>query len=451
MEAFSAFSMKRYKLRALSPASDSPEHAVHIDQKTINQLQTELAEQEIQYEKLAALKLTLDLTRGKPCAEQVALSGVLDGILAGNFVDSSGTDVRNYGGPFGIPEARSLFAEVLGSPMENTLVSGNSSLSLMYLTLDYAMNRGFGDSSWKDQGRVKFLCPVPGYDRHFAATEYLGIDMINVPITDTGPDMDAVEKLVAEDHSIKGIWCVPRFSNPTGSVYDEDTVKRIAKLSTISAPDFLVMWDNAYAVHNLSDSAPTLAPISQFCQQFGTADNVVQFGSTSKVTFAGAGVSFLASGVNTIASLSDHLSYSTIGPDKVNQLRHVRLLRDAAGIAAHMQQHAAIIAPRFAAVLQTLAQELSGSGMGEWTRPAGGYFISFESRPGLAAEIVELADNIGVKLTPAGSTFPYGRDPQDSNIRLSPTFPSLEEVQATAKAFVVCVKLASLRQKLANT
>ncbi len=424
---------------------------MHLDQMTREQLQAELAEQETQYRELTALNLALDLTRGKPCAEQVALSDSLDGILDGDFLDSNGTDVRNYGGLAGIAEARSLFADILGCSADNTLVGGNSSLSLMYMVLDYAMNRGFGDSAWKDQGAVKFLCPVPGYDRHFAVTEYLGLDMITVPLLDTGPDMDAVERLVADDHSIKGIWCVPRFSNPTGCVYDDETVARIAKLDTLGASDFLVMWDNAYAVHSLTDSAPTLAAISDYCQASASEDRVVQFGSTSKITFAGAGVSFLASGPGTMASLTDHLGYSTIGPDKVNQLRHIRLLRDAADIQAHMEKHRAIIAPRFSAVLDTLEQELGDSGMGDWTRPQGGYFVSFESRPGLAREIVELANSIGVKLTPAGATYPYGEDPQDSNIRLAPTFPSLQEVQETARAFVVCVKLASLRQKLAMT
>jgi aspartate/methionine/tyrosine aminotransferase len=421
---------------------------VHIDQMTEQQLRAQLDTQEELYRKLSQRNLQLDLTRGKPCAEQVALSDQLDGILDGNYLDAAGTDSRNYGGLKGLPEARSLFADILGSTAENTLVGGNSSLTLMYTVMEFAMNRGFGEQPWREQGQIKFLCPVPGYDRHFALTEYLGIEMLPVPMTSTGPDMVIVEELVAADHSIKGIWCVPRFSNPTGTVYDSDTVERIARLSTIGAADFLVMWDNAYAVHALKDRAEPLTSIGSFSDDSGGADNVIQFGSTSKITFAGAGISFLAASSGNISKLTKHLGLSTIGPDKVNQLRHVRLLKNKAGLTRHMQQHAEIIQPRFQAVLSALEQDLAGTGMGEWTTPGGGYFISFESRQGLAREIVRLAADIGVKLTPAGATYPYGKDPLDSNIRLAPTYPSLSEVEETAQAFVVCVKVASLRQKL---
>ncbi len=447
MEAFSGFSMYSYNLRPHHHHILEPD--VHIDELTPEQLQQQAEQLEQRYTAFAEQGLKLDLTRGKPCTEQVALSNALDGILQGDFTDTDGTDVRNYGGLTGIASARELFSDVLDVGLEQTLVGGNSSLSLMYLVMEYAMNSGLAGAPWRDQGAVKFLCPVPGYDRHFALTEYLGIEMVNVPMLNTGPDMDQVEAMVSADASIKGIWCVPRFSNPTGCVYASDTVERIARLGQMT-PDFLVMWDNAYAVHTLREGAEILAPIARYCEQHGTENNVVQFGSTSKVTFAGAGVAFLASGDSNIGKLSSHIGYSTIGPDKVNQLRHVRLLQDRDGLEAHMRQHAAIIQPRFKAVLDALEAGLAGTGMGEWTTPGGGYFISFESRDGLATEIVKLASDIGVKLTPAGATYPYNKDPKDSNIRLAPTFPSLEDVEATADAFVLCVKLASVRQKIAK-
>jgi DNA-binding transcriptional MocR family regulator len=272
--------------------------------------------------------------------------------------------------------------------------------------------------------------------------------MIAVPMLDTGPDMDTVEALVQQDGSIRGMWCVPRFSNPTGCVYSDATVDRIAALGNLASQHFLVMWDNAYAIHSLYDDAAQLAPIRDYCLQHGTLDSVFQFGSTSKVTYAGAGVSFLSSSPENLAALRAHLAFQTIGPDKINQLRHVRFLRDTATLAAHMEKHAQLVRPRFESVLRTLDRELAGTGMGSWLSPRGGYFISFNTLPGLAREVVRLADAIGVKLTPAGATFPYGQDPDDSNIRLSPTFPSQEDVEASVDAFTVCVKLASIRQRL---
>jgi DNA-binding transcriptional MocR family regulator len=305
-------------------------------------------------------------------------------------------------------------------------------------------------SAWGNADTVKFLCPTPGYDRHFSICEHLGIEMINVPMLEDGPDMDIVEALVGEDSAIKGMWCVPRFSNPTGCVYSDKTVERIAALGTLASECFIVMWDNAYAVHALTAGAPTLASISEYCKKLGTTDSVFQFGSSSKTTFPGSGVAYLSSSEKNLSALKQHLEYQTIGPDKVNQLRHVRFLKDAPTVAAHMAKHATIVQPRFDAVLQVLETELADTGMGNWTKPAGGYFISFDSLPGLAKEIIQLANGIGVKLTPAGATYPYGDDPQDSNIRLAPTFPSLEDVQACAEAFVVCVKLASVKQKMLN-
>jgi aspartate/methionine/tyrosine aminotransferase len=423
---------------------------VHIDQLPAGALESQLASLEAEYGRLGSLKLSLDLTRGKPGAEQVALSDPLDGILEGNYRAADGTDVRNYGGLDGLPEAKALFASLLGVPAAETLVGGNSSLTLMYLTLDFALSEGLRgpQSAWGNEDTVKFLCPSPGYDRHFAICEHLGIEMIPVPILDHGPDMDRVEALVREDRSIKGMWCVPRFSNPTGCVYSDETVDRIARLGRIAGEHFLVFWDNAYAVHTLYDDAPALASIRRRCEEHGTADSVFQFGSTSKITFAGAGVAFLSSSPDNLAALKTHLAFQTIGPDKVNQLRHVRFLQDAQTLAAHMHKHTLLIRPRFETVLETLDRELAGTGMGRWTVPRGGYFISFDTLPGLAREVVRLADEIGVKLTPAGATWPYGKDPEDRNIRLAPTFPSLEDVQETVAAFVVCVKLATVRQRL---
>jgi len=339
---------------------------------------------------------------------------------------------------------------MLGTSPEQTLIGGNSSLTLMYHTLEFALTEGIAgsQSAWGNSDTVKFLCPSPGYDRHFAICEHLGIEMIAVPMLDTGPDMDVVEGLVREDDTIKGMWCVPRFSNPTGCVYSFDTVERIAALGKLAGENFLVMWDNAYTVHALSETTSTLAPISELCAKHGTADSVFQFGSTSKITFAGSGVAFLSSSERNLSALKAHLAFQTIGPDKVNQLRHVRFLQNLETVFSHMAKHANILQPRFNSVLKTLDAELSGMGMGSWTRPEGGYFISFDAGPGLAKKIVQLADDIGVKLTPAGATYPYGDDPQDSNIRLAPSFPSLEDIQACVDVFVVCVKLASVQQKL---
>ena len=423
---------------------------MHIDQLSEADLQSQLASLEREYEQLGARKLSLDLTRGKPGSEQVALSDALDGILGGDFKAADGTDVRNYGGLDGLPEAKALFGEILGVPAAETLVGGNSSLTLMYNTVDFALSEGLRgpQSAWGNADTVKFLCPAPGYDRHFAICEHLGIEMIPVPMLDSGPDMDRVEELLRGDSSIVGMWCVPRFSNPTGCVYSDETVDRIARLGLIAGEHFRVFWDNAYAVHVLYDDAPPLASIRERCLAHGTEDSVFQFGSTSKITFAGAGVAFMSSSPDNLAALKTHLAFQTIGPDKVNQLRHVRFLRDAQNLAAHMHKHTLLIRPRFEAILETLDRELAGTGLGHWTVPRGGYFISFDTLPGLAREVVRLADEIGVKLTPAGATWPYGEDPEDCNIRLAPTFPSLEDVQDTVAAFVVCVRLASVRQRL---
>lgn len=434
----------------------APQHedkTVHIDQMSAAELAAHLETLQQQYDALKARKLALDLTRGKPCTEQVALSDRLDGILQGNYRAADGTDARNYGGLDGLPEAKALFAQILQTPVEETLVGGNSSLTLMYNTIDFALNEGLSGpaSAWGNSDTVKFLCPAPGYDRHFAICEHLGIEMITVPMLDSGPDMDRIEALVKEDDAIKGLWCVPRFSNPTGCVYSEQTVERIARLGLIASENFVVMWDNAYAIHTLDKDAPRLASLYELCRKHGTLDSVFHFGSTSKITFAGAGISFMAGSDANLGALKRHLGFQTIGPDKVNQLRHVRLLADERTLAQHMDAHAAIIRPRFECVLSALEKELTGRGMGEWTTPRGGYFISFNTLPGLARRVVQLANDIGVKLTPAGATYPYGKDPDDSNIRLSPTFPSLDDVRAATEAFVVCVKLASIAERARRT
>jgi DNA-binding transcriptional MocR family regulator len=426
---------------------------VHIDQLSAAELATQLEALQQQYNALQASKLALDLTRGKPCTEQVALSDRLDGILEGDYHAANGTDARNYGGLEGLPEARELFARILQTPVEETLVGGNSSLTMMYNTIDFALNEGLSGpaSAWGNSDTVKFLCPAPGYDRHFAICEHLGLEMITVPMLDSGPDMDQIEALVKADDTIKGLWCVPRFSNPTGCVFSEQTVERIARLGLIASDNFIVMWDNAYAVHTLDEDAPQLASIHEFCRRHGTLDSVFQFGSTSKITFASAGVAFMAASEKNLAAFKRHMAFQTIGPDKVNQLRHVRFLKDERTLAQHMAAHAALIRPRFECVLAVLDRELQGRGMGQWTTPRGGYFISFNTLPGLARRVVQLADGIGVKLTPAGATFPYGKDAQDSNIRLSPTFASLADLKTAIEAFVACVKLATLSERSQRT
>lgn len=420
-------------------------------------LATRLEQLQSKYQQILAQGVNLDLTRGKPSAKQLALSDALDGILGADYRAGDGTDCRNYGGGLGLPEARQLAADYLECSPDQTLVGGNSSLQLMYQCLLY--NHLFADQqgqSWRQEagsGRIKFLCPAPGYDRHFSVCEALDIDMIPVRMHDGGPDMDQVEKLVSEDPLIKGIWCVPRYSNPNGIVYSDDTVQRMAALGRLAGPNFRIIWDNAYAVHHLVDNPPGLANIMALCEQQGTLDTVYVVGSTSKITFAGAGIAFLASSQSNISRLSRHLSYVTIGPDKINQLRHVKFLRDNATIAAHMARHREILQPKFDLVLQHLqtafaGKTIGGDPIGTWTRPAGGYFILFDTQPGLAAEVVRLTGAAGVKLTPAGATWPYGRDPNDSNIRLAPSFPELKEIDSAMAIFTLCVELATLKRAL---
>ena len=400
------------------------------------------------YEALKARHLTLDLTRGKPAPSQLDLSNALDGILQGGY-HIDGVDLRNYYGLDGLPSAKQLGAELLEVPADNVLVGGNSSLTLMYHTVLHALHMGVRgpESAWAKHGPVKFLCPVPGYDRHFAMCEELGIVLVPVAMTDTGPDMDQVEHLVKSDPAVKGLWCVPKYSNPTGCVYSESTVERLAALGTMASAHFRVLYDNAYAVHDLTDEPPPLANLWQACQRHGTLDSVVQFTSTSKITFAGAGLAFMATSSANLASFKTHLQFVTIGPDKINQQRHVLLLQAVGGIRALMKRHAALLQPKFHCVLRVLAQGLGSQAIGHWSKPAGGYFISFYTLPGLATEVVRLASEAGVKLVPAGTAYPYGHDPADSHIRLAPSFPSLTELEQAMEVFIICVQLATLRQR----
>ena len=425
---------------------------MNIDSASKDQLQQWENELAAEYRAFKAESLNLDLTRGKPSVEQLSLADNIDGILEGNYKCQDGTDVRNYGGLLGIPEMRRLGAELLGVDEKEVIAGGNSSLTFMHLCFVFACLYGPSGkgSQWHRERMPRFLCPVPGYDRHFSICEDLDVRMVNVDMTDTGPDMDQVEELVRKDPSIKGMWCVPKYSNPTGIIYSDETVERIAKLGLIAPPDFRVFWDNAYSVHDLTDEPPVLANIMALCKKHGTEDLVYQFASTSKITFAGGGISFLGASTANLAAFEKHLFVLTIGPDKVNQLRHAKLFPDLNAIKDHMRKHAALLRPKFAAVIDHLEKGLAGTGLGTWSNPQGGYFISFSALPGLATEIIKLAGEAGVKLTPAGATFPYKQDPQNTNIRLAPSFPKLEELNKTMEVFVNCVKLASVRQKLAQ-
>ena len=394
--------------------------------------------------------LQLDLTRGKPSPAQVALSDGLDLALGGQY-KSAGVDVRNYGGLDGIREARQLGAELLGVRENEVLAGGNASLTLMYQYLSNALYHGAlgPDTAWRHEpSPLKFLCVVPGYDRHFLITETLGFEPVPVDMAEDGPDMDEVERLVGTDPSIKGIWCVPKYQNPTGHTFSDSVVARFARLGKIAGPGFRIMWDNAYAVHDLYPEPAALANLMDACREEGTADSVVIFGSTSKITRAGAGISFLAASPDNLDHFTRHLGVQTIGPDKVNQLAHVRFLKDLQGVRALMRRHAELLRPKFEAVLRYLDDGLVG--IATWTRPRGGYFISVNVPNGAASEAVRLSGEAGVKLTPAGATYPGGRDPNDSNIRLAPTYPGLDELNQAMPVVVTAITLAAVRRQLAT-
>lgn len=408
-------------------------------------------ELEKEYKEFQEKGLKLDMSRGKPSAEQLDISmGMMD-VLSSTAVLKcrEGVDCRNYGVIDGIQEAKELLADLIEVPADRIIIYGNSSLNVMYDTVARSMTHGVcGSTPWCKLPEVKFLCPVPGYDRHFAITEYFGIDMINVPMTPEGPDMDLVEKLVSEDASVKGIWCVPKYSNPQGITYSDETVRRFARLRP-AAEDFRIYWDNAYNVHHLyEDRQDTILEILEECEKAGNPDMVYKFSSTSKISFPGSGVAAISASPRNLKDIKKQMSVQTIGHDKVNQLRHVRFFRDLNGIKEHMMKHAAIMRPRFEAVLEILDSELGGCGIGSWTRPAGGYFISFDALDGCAKEIVKRAKEAGVVMTDAGATYPYGRDPHDSNIRIAPSFPPLEELVTAARLFTVCVRLVSVEKLL---
>lgn len=399
-------------------------------------------------ERIEAFKnqnLSLDMTRGKPGPEQLDISnGMLTIVGENNFLTPSGLDVRNYGGLDGFPEAKRLFADFLDVSPDEVIIGGNASLNLMYDTVAQVMSHGTSGEGkpWFGQ-KIKFLCPVPGYDRHFAICEHFGIGMIPVPLTDGGPDMAEVEDLVRVDPAIRGMWCVPKYSNPSGAVYSEETVERLASMKTAAA-DFRILWDNAYTVHHLGGGPARLKNILETCKKSGNPDRVLIFGSTSKVSFPGAGIAVMAGSGNNVEWVRGRLFFQTIGPDKINMLRHVLYFKNMKGILDHMDKHARIIAPKFQAVQEILERELGGKDVATWTEPQGGYFISLDTKPGRAAAVVALAGELGVKFTKAGATWPYGKDPRDSNIRIAPTLPSLEQIRTAVEVLAVCIQRVSM-------
>lgn len=405
-----------------------------------------------QYKEAQGKGLNLNMSRGKPEKGQLDMGMGLMSVLGADcdMKSEDGTDCRNYGELDGIMEAKVLMAGIMGvrNP-EDVILFGNGSLSTMYDAVCRSFTNGImGCTPWHKLDSVKFLCPVPGYDRHFTITEHFGIEMINIPMTPTGPDMDLVEKYVTEDEAVKGIWCVPKYSNPQGISYSDETVRRFAALKP-AAEDFRIYWDNAYAIHHLyEEKQDQILEILSECEKAGHPDMVYEFCSTSKITFSGSGIAAMASSPANLADVKKTLTLQTIGHDKVNQLRHARYFKNVEGMMAHMKKHADILRPKFEAVLSVLDRELGGLGIGEWTRPLGGYFISFDAMEGCAKAIVEKCKEAGVVLTGAGATFPYGKDPQDSNIRIAPTFPTSEDMAKATDIFVLCVKLVSVEKLL---
>ena len=408
-------------------------------------------ELEKEYQAFKDRGLKLDMSRGKPSKEQLDLSmGMMDVLHSGaELTCQQGVDCRNYGVLDGIKEAKELLGAISEVDVDKIIIYGNSSLNVMYDTVSRSMTHGvMGNTPWCKLDKVKFLCPVPGYDRHFAITEHFGIEMINIPMTPEGPDMDLVEKYVSEDEAVKGIWCVPKYSNPQGISYSDETVRRFAALKP-AAKDFRIYWDNAYSVHHLyDDDQDVVLEILDECEKAGNLDMVYKFTSTSKISFPGSGIAAIATSPANIAEIKKQMTIQTIGHDKVNQLRHVRFFKNLDGVHEHMRKHAAIMRPKFEIVLKTLEDALGGLGIGQWTTPKGGYFISFDSMKGCAKAIVAKAADAGVVMTNAGATFPYGKDPDDSNIRIAPSFPTVDELGIAAQLFVLCVKLVSVEKLL---
>ncbi len=418
---------------------------------TRDELLTIKDELEKEYKEAASKGLKLDMSRGKPAAKQLDLSrDMLDVVNSSSDLKcEDGVDVRNYGILDGISEAKKIMADILGVSSDNVIVFGNASLNIMYDMVSRAMLFGIlGSTPWSKLDKVKFLCPVPGYDRHFAITELFGVEMINIPMKADGPDMDLVEKYVNNDESVKGIWCVPKYSNPQGITYSDEVVKRFAALKP-AAKDFRIFWDNAYAIHDLyEDDKDELLEIFAECKKNGNEDMVYEFCSTSKVTFAGGGISALAASKSNIDDVKRTMTIQTIGHDKVNQLRHARYFKDVNGVYDHMKKHAAILRPKFEAVINEFEKELSGLGIASWVKPKGGYFISFETMQGCAKAVVAKCKEAGVTLTGAGATYPYKKDPNDSNIRIAPSLPTEEELKQATELFILCVKLVSVDKLL---
>ena len=418
-----------------------------FDELSADQIRSLLDEQTAAYEALKASGLKLDLTRGKPAAEQLDLSNALLTMPGDTHRAADGTDVRNYGGLTGLPELRSIFAELLHVPVDQLVAEGNASLEIMHDTLVFALLNGTPDSSrpWSQEDEITFICPVPGYDRHFALTQKYGIRMVSVDMRDDGPDVAAVRELV-QDPSVKGMWVVPTYSNPSGAVVSEAVAAELAAMDT-AAPDFRLYWDNAYAVHHLTEERTKSADILGLCAASGHANRPYLFASTSKITFAGAGVAFFASSPANIEWYLGHIGKRTIGPDKVNQLRHALLLQSPDGVIDLMDRHRAILAPKFEAVLEILQRRLGGYDVATWSVPKGGYFINLDVVEGTAARVVQLAKEAGIALTPAGSSFPYGKDPLDRNIRLAPSFPTIDELRTAMEGVATCVLLAAAEKQ----
>ncbi|MEG2053400.1 MAG: aminotransferase class I/II-fold pyridoxal phosphate-dependent enzyme [Oscillospiraceae bacterium] len=412
------------------------------------ELENEKTALQKEYQRFCEMNLKLDMSRGKPAPAQLDVS--MDMLDIKDYMGETGIDARNYGFLEGLPEARKMFAEVMGVKAEEVIVGGNASLQLMYFLVELACRTGFPESEkpWSQYEKVRFICPAPGYDRHFRITQHFGFELVTVPMTENGPDMQAVEALVANDDTVKGIWCVPKYSNPDGYTYSDETVKRLANMKT-AAKDFKVFWDNAYCVHDLTDTPDELLNIMDECKKVGTQDRVIEFCSTSKITFSGAGVGAMAASEENINYFSKNLFPMTISFDKMNQLRHVKYLKNLDGIKAHMKKHSAIIKPKFDMVLNILQENLASCGdIAHWTKPNGGYFISLYAMKNTAKRIVGLCKDAGVVLTGAGAAYPYGKDPEDSNIRIAPTYPPVEELKIASELLTVCTRLATVEQLL---